>query len=164
MSKDLKVSVITGLYNGERFILETAKSIFRQQGVDLEWIVIDDGSKDNGLEIVSRYAENALTNSAIVQFVKHEQNQGIKPTYFEGVKRSSGKYFKILDHDDVLGSPYTLARQVNLMEEQTNMGLAFSGTQLIDANGQPFKDKRYPFVDGQHILDKRVLAANILLN
>lgn len=164
MSKDLKVSVITGLYNGERFIVETAKSIFRQQGVDIEWILIDDGSQDNGLSVALQAAEQFSPTAISIRFMHHEVNQGIKPTYSEGVRLSTGEFFKILDHDDVLPRSDCLLRQVELLNEHPRIRLVFSRTTLIDSKGNPIKEKRYPFVDGKPTLDKPVLAANILFN
>ncbi len=164
MIRDGTVSVITGLYNGQRFIAETAKSILQQQGINIEWILLDDGSQDNGLRIAQQIVEQLASDSVTVRFVKHEVNQGIKPTYLEGVGLSTGKFFKILDHDDVLPREDILLRQATLLDGHPTVGLVFSRTTLIDSKGNFIKEKRYPFVDGKLTLDKPVLAANVLFN
>jgi len=164
MIRDGTVSVITGLYNGQRFIAETAKSIFQQQGIDVEWILIDDGSQDNGLRTSQQIVEQYASESVSVHFLKHEANQGIKPTYAEGVRIATGEFFKILDHDDVLSRSDSLLRQTTILDEHPTVGLVFSRTTLIDSEGSSIKEKRYPFVDGKPILDKPVLTANILFN
>ena len=86
MHKDLRVSVITGLYNGEKFIAETANSVLQQQGINIEWILIDDGSRDNGLRTAQQIAEQYASESVSVHFLEHEANKGIKPTYAEASK------------------------------------------------------------------------------
>lgn len=164
MSKDLKVSVITALYNGKRFIAETAKSIFGQQGVDIEWILIDDCSQDNGLRTAQQIAGQFASDSVTVRFVEHEVNQGIKPTYLEGIGLATGEFFKILDHDDVLPRTDSLLKQATMLAEHPTVGLVFSQTTLIDSEGNPIKEKRYPFMDGKPILDKPMLTANVLFN
>ena len=164
MIRDRTVSVITGLYNGQRFIAETAKSIFQQQDVDIEWILIDDGSRDNGLRTAQQIAEQYASESVSVRFLEHEANRGIKPTYAEGVRIATGEFFKILDHDDVLSRGDSLLRQATILDEHPTVGLIFSRTTLINSEGNSIKVKRYPFVDGKPILDKPVLTANILFN
>ena len=54
---DNLVSIITPLYNGERFISQTIESVLQQTYPHWEMIIINDGSKDNSEEIVKRYLE-----------------------------------------------------------------------------------------------------------
>ena len=49
------VSIITPNYNGDRYLLETLKSIFNQSNQDFEYIVLDGGSKDNSKNILKKY-------------------------------------------------------------------------------------------------------------
>lgn len=56
MKKGL-VSIITPVYNGEKYISETIESVIKQSYPDWEMIVVDDGSKDSSAAIVQRYAE-----------------------------------------------------------------------------------------------------------
>jgi len=57
MNKDIKISVITAVYNGAAFIEDSIKSIISQKNDQIEYIIIDGGSKDNTMEIVKRYAD-----------------------------------------------------------------------------------------------------------
>lgn len=52
-----KVSIITPLYNGERFVGKTIESVLSQTYTDWEMIVINDGSKDSGPQIVEEYCQ-----------------------------------------------------------------------------------------------------------
>ena len=55
--QDKLVSIITPLYNSERFVAKTIESVLAQTYPHWEMVVVDDGSKDNGPAIVASYAE-----------------------------------------------------------------------------------------------------------
>lgn len=50
------VSLITPSFNSSQYIEETFKSILQQTSKDWEWIIVDDGSTDNTLEILENYS------------------------------------------------------------------------------------------------------------
>ena len=54
---DKLVSIITPLYNGERFVGQTIESVMAQTYPEWEMIVVNDGSKDKGADVVRRYME-----------------------------------------------------------------------------------------------------------
>ena len=53
-----RVSVITPVYNVEKYIDKTLESIFAQTYKDIEIVLVDDCSKDNSAQIIARYKEN----------------------------------------------------------------------------------------------------------
>lgn len=89
------VSIIIPTYNGEKYIKETIDSCLNQTYQNVEIIVIDDCSSDNTINILKGYSEK-------IRLYLNEQNQGISKNVNKGVFLSTGEYFILLGHDDLL--------------------------------------------------------------
>jgi len=87
------VSVIIPLYNKGKYIARALDSVFAQTFQDFEVIVVDDGSTDNGPEIVSQYKEPRLR-------MIRQQNAGPGAARNRGIKESKGAFLAFLDADD----------------------------------------------------------------
>lgn len=94
-----KVLVLMSTYNGEKYISEQIKSIFNQQGVEVNVLVRDDGSKDNTISILKKLQFN---NPNKIQLIIGK-NEGYKKSFMELVYECSGKYdfYAFADQDDV---------------------------------------------------------------
>ena len=97
MDREPLISVITTVYNNERYITNAVNSVVNQGFDDYEYIIIDDGSTDNTPEIVERLAE---ANPKIR--VIHQKNQWIYASFNNGIALARGKYVFILNSDDIL--------------------------------------------------------------
>lgn len=109
MEKGL-VSIITPVYNGERFIRETLDSVLHQTYPDWEMIVVDDGSKDRSAAIVEEYAakDNRIR-------LLRQANAGSAAARNKGIHCANGQYIALLDADD-LWEPSFLESQLKLMK------------------------------------------------
>ena len=92
---DQTISVIIPLYNGARFIGQALDSVFAQTLSPIEIIVVDDGSTDNGAEIVSHYA---IDHPLILL---RQPNAGQASARNLGIKHSKGQLIALLDQDDI---------------------------------------------------------------
>jgi glycosyltransferase involved in cell wall biosynthesis len=101
-----RVSVVVPAYDVERYLPESLDSLLAQQGVDLEVVVVDDGSPDRSGEIADAYA----ARDGRVQ-VLHVPNGGLGSARNVGTERATGDLLGFLDSDDVLppGALATLA-------------------------------------------------------
>ena len=90
-----EVSIVIPVYNAEKYLEQCLDSIVSQTYYNIEIICIDDGSKDNSLKILRKYAEN--DNRFIVL---EQQNHGAAVARNEGIKIARGKYIIFLDCDD----------------------------------------------------------------
>ena len=88
-----EVSVIIPLYNKGRFIKRALDSVFSQTYKDYEVVVIDDGSTDDGPEIVKHYSDSRLR-------LIHQANAGPGAARNRGMRESSGRFLVFLDADD----------------------------------------------------------------
>ena len=93
----IKISVIIPCYNVEKFIEKTIKSVINQTLKEIEIIVINDGSIDNTLSIVEKYA-NEDERIKIV----NQKNKGLSASRNAGIKLAKGEYIQHLDGDDWL--------------------------------------------------------------
>lgn len=114
----MKFSVIIPLYNKASYIEKALKSVLAQTYTDYEIIIVDDGSTDNGLEVVQQF-----NGSTIQQFnVITQQNSGVSIARNNGVKTAIGEYVAFLDADD-WWSPTYLEEMKMLIEKYPQAGI-----------------------------------------
>ena len=87
-----KFSIIIPVYNVEKYIKRCLDSVFNQSFKDYEVIVVNDGTKDNSMDIVKDYDVKIIT----------QKNQGLSVARNTGVKKAKGEYIIFLDSDDYI--------------------------------------------------------------
>ncbi len=87
-----KFSIIIPVYNVEEYIKDCLESVARQTFKDYEVIVVNDGTKDNSMEIVKDYKVKII----------NQENQGLSVARNNGVKKARGEYILFLDSDDTI--------------------------------------------------------------
>lgn len=87
-----KFSIIIPVYNVEKYIKECLDSVLNQTYKDYEVIVVNDGTKDNSIEIAKEYPFKII----------NQKNQGLSVARNTGVKHAKGEYILFLDSDDYL--------------------------------------------------------------
>ncbi len=92
------ISVIVPVYNAEKYIISCLDSLINQTKKEIEIILINDGSKDNSLEILNKYAEKYPNLIKVIS----QENQGLSVTRNNGIKCANGKYVFFVDSDDVV--------------------------------------------------------------
>jgi glycosyltransferase involved in cell wall biosynthesis len=96
MSSIPEISVVMGVYNAADNLCETMESVLSQEGVSLEFIVIDDGSTDGSDVTLADYARH----DARVRIL-HQQNQGLTRALIMGCEGARGKYIARQDAGDI---------------------------------------------------------------
>ena len=113
----MKISLITACYNSAATIGTAIESVLSQKGVDVEYIVVDGGSKDGTLEVVKEYAARPASPvrpaSLVIKFIS-ERDRGMYDAINKGIKMATGDVVGILNADDVLASDETLAHIAGL--------------------------------------------------
>ena len=95
----MKVSIVTPLFNRAHLIPETADSVRNQSHSDWEWIVVDDGSEDNGADLVADWSQS---DSRIQLHRRHREPKGACTCRNIGAAQASGDFIMFLDSDDLL--------------------------------------------------------------
>lgn len=122
-----KVSLITGCYNGEKFISRCFDSILSQTYQNLEVIFVDDGSTDNSLEIAKSYQQDFSEKGFEFQIIS-QGNMGFYPQ--SGIKVSTGKYITTLDIDDIL-LPESIKKRADFLEKNPDYSTIRSNGYVV---------------------------------
>ena len=91
------ISVIVPVYNAKKYLDRCIQSIINQKYKELEIILVDDGSKDNSLEICKSYADKDNRIQVI-----HKENAGVSAARNTGIEAASGDFIAFVDSDDYI--------------------------------------------------------------
>lgn len=130
---DTSVSCIIPAYNAARFIDEAIESVLAQTVPVAEIIVVDDGSTDNTIELLSRYGSSVR--------VLTQQNAGPAAARNNGVRNSTGAFIAFLDSDDLWKAEKTEV-QLSRFEQNPDLQVCFADLfnfRTITPNA-PFRD------------------------
>jgi glycosyltransferase involved in cell wall biosynthesis len=108
MKNSLKISIITAVYNGEKYIEETIKSVINQTYKNIEYIIIDGNSNDNTVNIIKKY-ENYIF------CWKSEPDKSMYDAINKGLDLSTGDYILNLNSDDCLFNEFVIENMVSEM-------------------------------------------------
>lgn len=130
------ISVIIPVYNCEKYIKKCIKSILNQTYKDLEVIIIDDGSKDNSLDICNKLMEEDCRLKVI-----HQENQGVSSARNKGIEIAQGEYIVFVDGDDWVEDIYIETLINDLQKEDA--GMAVCGWCRENVNGLMQESVKY---------------------
>lgn len=122
-SRNPLVSVITPVYNGEKYVAETIKSVLEQTYKNFELVIVDDASTDDTVRIISEFKKK----DSRIRLIKLESNQGAAVARNTAIENSNGQFIAFLDSDD-LWLPEKLEKQLNYMLDND---IAFSFTKYV---------------------------------
>lgn len=125
------VSIITPIYNADKYLEATLTSIQNQTYGHWELILIDDASTDRS----SLLARKFYTEDARIKYERMAQNSGTAVCRNRGIELANGDYIAFLDADD-LWVPDKLEMQLEFMQRQA-CDVSFSSYQWIDEMGNP---------------------------
>lgn len=118
------ISVVMCVYNGERYLRDAVGSVLAQDYKDLEFIIIDDGSTDNTLNILKSYDDPRIR-------VYCQENIGLTRSLNKAVRLSRGKYIARIDADEI-AMPARLKTQHDFLELNPEIGVV--GSFSIDTD------------------------------
>lgn len=121
------VSVVMPAYNASAYIKEAIESILFQTYSNLEFLIINDGSSDNTLEIIKSFTDSRI------RVINNTQNRGLIYCLNHGISSSRGEYIARMDSDDI-AYKNRLELQVDFLEHHAAYGLVGCGRQLFGEN------------------------------
>jgi glycosyltransferase involved in cell wall biosynthesis len=127
MSSPSLVTLVTPTYNQAGYLPETLDSVLAQTHPALEYIVIDDGSRDETPEVMARYAGRLTA-------LRHD-NMGQAATLNKGWAMARGRYIGYLSSDDLL-LPHAVERLAGVLDARPDVVCVFPDSDLIDARSQ----------------------------
>ena len=131
-----KYSIIIPVYNVEKYLRKCLDSVVKQTFKDYEIIIVNDGTKDNSMEIAEKYDATII----------YQENQGLSAARNTGVRHAKGEYLIFLDSDDFI-EPHLLEEIEKSMENQPDIVRfqvreVFEETkEMKDYHEEPFQRK-----------------------
>lgn len=126
-----KISVIVPSYNQAEYLEKTLRSVIDQEYPGVELIVIDGGSDDGSVDILTKYDEH-------ISFWVSEPDEGQTDALIKGFNKSTGEIQCWLNSDD-LHEPNTLMGVASYFENKPDVDAVFGSTIWIDSEGKPLR-------------------------
>jgi len=127
------VTVITPAYNREALIEETILSVLKQDYPNIEYIVLDDGSTDNTLQIIKKHQDK-------LRWVTHE-NLGETRTVNKGFSMVRGEIIGVVNSDDPL-LPGAVSKLVETLVKNSGVVVVYPDWEMIDERGRVIQTMR----------------------
>ena len=120
---NILVSIITPVYNSEKYIGDTIKSVLSQTHTNWELIIVDDCSSDHTEEVVKSFTDSRI------RYFRLDKNSGAAIARNKALEYAKGKYIAFLDADD-MWKPDKIEKQLYFMLEN-NIAFSFTGYEML---------------------------------
>jgi len=128
----MRVSIITVCFNSEKTIKQTIESVLNQNYYNIEYVIIDGGSKDNTLNIIEIYRSK-------INKIVSEPDKGIYDAINKGIQLASGEVVGILNSDDVLDNCDIINKIVENFESNKELDSVIGDIAFINNNGKLYR-------------------------
>ncbi len=118
------------VYNGTRHLKEAIESVLAQTYRNFLFLIIDDKSTDGSVDLIKTYSDKRI------QLVQNDKNIGQTATLNKGLNLALGEYIARLDQDDIC-FPTRLQEQIDFLDNNRNVAVIGSWTQVIDEKSNP---------------------------
>lgn len=125
------LSVIMSVYNNEKTLSLTIDSVLNQTFKEFEFIIVDDCSIDNSVEIIKKYQNK---DNRII-FVQNKSNLGLPISLNKTIKISKYDYIARIDGDDIC-MPDRFEKQISYMKKNPSIDILGTGAILINQQGE----------------------------
>jgi glycosyltransferase involved in cell wall biosynthesis len=160
-----EISIIVSNYNTEKYLTRCLEGLLTQTFKEIEIIVIDDGSEDNSVDIIKKYA----TNDERIKLIQ-QQNAGPAKARNQGLENATGRYLMFCDSDDWYEPNMCQIMYDTIEKEKVDVVCChnfFGWEENLSAKEKEERlgGKYYnPKKSGKHTLkDKTILSTNVLL-
>src|SRR5690554_4831249 len=124
------VSIVIPCYNHAQFVQESIQSVIEQDYENIELIIIDDGSKDNSVEVIQEMIPACEERFVRFEF-RYRPNKGLCATLNESLEWCEGEYLSCIASDDIM-RPDKTSYQVSYLNANKNTIGVFGGVDILD--------------------------------
>ncbi|MCJ7518107.1 MAG: glycosyltransferase [Anaerolineaceae bacterium] len=128
MKSALSVTIVTPSYNQASYLEKTIRSVLNQTYPNVEYIIMDGGSKDGSLEIIKKFAPE-------LAYWESKKDRGQTDAINKGFALAKGKVLAWLNSDDTL-HPCAVEEAVEYLSAHPETGLVYGGANYIDEKGE----------------------------
>lgn len=130
------ISVLMAVYNCDKYLREAIDSILNQTWNDFEFIIVDDGSTDNSLQILRGYSDPRI------KVITYEENRGVAHARNVGLGQCSSEYVAVIDADDI-ALPDRLKLEYEYLSEHSEIDGVYAKCQYLGMDGK-LQEMEYP--------------------
>lgn len=130
-----KFSIITVTYNAGSVLEDTIQSVITQTYKNVEYIIVDGGSKDHTLDIIHKYREHIHT-------LVSEPDKGLYDAMNKGISLATGDYLCFLNAGDALHEDDTLFQMVHTLTGHELPDVIYGETAIVDEEGHFLRMRR----------------------
>lgn len=149
------VSIIVPIFGVEKYIAKCAESLFVQTYPNIEYIFVNDCTKDNSIQILNEIISDSLNTNKCVRLINHDTNLGLAAARKTGIINANGDFILHVDSDDWI-EPETVEKLVAVAQEQ-GADIVVCGTYIERISKRRIS---LPY----HYTDKMDFIHDILLN
>lgn len=136
MDNSPKFTIITITFNAARWLERTVVSILSQSYPNIEYLIIDGGSKDGTVDIIKQYAPG-------IAYWVSEPDKGLYDAMNKGLKQATGDYVWFINAGDTLQSAATVQRIAMKIGKRSSLpDVIYGETSIVDAEGKPLGMRR----------------------
>lgn len=143
------VSVIVPVYNSEKYIDDTIKSILNQTYENIEIIIIDDGSSDRSAEVI-KWRIDIYHGKKTIKYY-YQENSGVSISRNNGMEKANGKYIAFMDSDD-LWKDSKIEAQIKMIKK-TSMKACYCGFLDFFQEDNSIKKRKMQLLSGRILYD-----------
>ena len=154
VEKESEISVILPVYNGERYLLESVRSVLNQSFRSFEFLILDDGSEDRTSSILRSLGDERI------KIFEHETCKGLFPSLNDLIRQTNTPLIRLWSHDDRM-KPNCLEEEYRFWQRHPSVGMFYCHRDIIDEKGSVI---RYAWEDGTPDLIPPALADEISFN
>ncbi|WP_143414819.1 glycosyltransferase family 2 protein [Geobacillus sp. E263] len=137
-----KISVIMPCYNEEKSIGKSIKSILNQSFTDFEFIIVDDCSTDNTVNVINSFKDERI------KLIRKKENSGVAASLNLGLQNATGKYVARMDADDICERE-RLQVQYEYMENNEDVVIVGTWAYTINPITNSIRESRTPVSDSE---------------
>ncbi len=134
----LKISIVTPNYNYAKYIGETIESIIAQNYQNYEYIIVDDGSTDNSVEVINKYVAQFPNNIFLIR----QENRGQTPAINVGMKQVTGDVVCWINSDDTFCES-VFQKVAERFTEDKRTDIVFGDMNVTDLHGNFIYRRRH---------------------
>lgn len=144
------ISIITVVFNGEKYLEETIQSVINQTYDNVEYIIIDGGSTDKTVDIIKKYEDK-------IDYWVSERDNGISDAFNKGVKVAKGDYINFQGDGDGFASPDVLEKVFQGINSKEDIFVSARISRIDEDGKEIFSSKHIENFDKKSLLFKMSL-------